>query len=45
MMSALVAVSLTFCPQGRVVPGFTWVSPGFFMLYVVNSWILFEHAH
>jgi cation:H+ antiporter len=45
MMSALVAVGLTFRPQGRVVLGLTWVSLGLFMLYVLNSWILFEHAH
>ena len=45
MMSALVAVGLTFRPQGRTVVGLTWVSLGLFMLYVLNSWILFEHAH
>ena len=45
MMSSLVAVGLTFRPQGRVVLGLTWVSLGLFMLYVLNSWILFEHAH
>lgn len=44
MMSALVAVGLVFRPQGRVVLGLTWVSLGLFMLYVLNSWILFEHA-
>jgi cation:H+ antiporter len=45
MMSALVAVGLTFRPQGRTVVGLTWVSLGLFMLYVLNSWMLFEHAH
>jgi len=45
MMSSLVAVGLTFRPQGRAVLGLTWVSLGLFMLYVLNSWILFEHAH
>jgi cation:H+ antiporter len=45
MMSALVAVGLIFRPQGRAVLGLTWVSLGLFMLYVINSWILFEHAH
>jgi cation:H+ antiporter len=45
MMSALVAVGLTFRPQGRTVVGLTWVSLGLFMLYVLNSWLLFEHAH
>ena len=44
MMSSLVAVGLTFRPQGRVVLGLTWVSLGLVMLYVLNSWILFEHA-
>lgn len=45
MMSSLVAVGLTFRPQGRAVLGLTWVSLGLFMLYVLNSWLLFEHAH
>jgi cation:H+ antiporter len=45
MMSALVAVGLVIRPQGRAVLGLTWVSLGLFMLYVLNSWILFEHAH
>lgn len=45
MMSSLVAVGLTFRPQGRAVLGLTWVSLGLFMLYVLNSWMLFEHAH
>jgi cation:H+ antiporter len=45
MMSALVCVGLIFRPQGRVVLGLTWISLGLFMLYVLNSWILFEHAH
>ena len=44
MMSALVTVGFIFRPQGRVVLGLTWVSLGLFMLYVLNSWILFEHA-
>ena len=45
MMSALVAVGLVFRPQGRAMLGLTWVSLGLFMLYVINSWMLFEHAH
>lgn len=45
MMSALVTVGLTFRPRGRIVLGLTWVSLGLFILYVLNSWILFEHAH
>ena len=45
MMSALAAVGLIFRPQGRAVLGLTWVSLGLLILYVLNSWILFEHAH
>ena len=45
MMSALVCVGLVFRPQKRAVLGLTWVSLGLFMLYVLNSWILFEHAY
>lgn len=44
MMSALVTVGLIYRPQGRAVLGLTWVSLGLFMLYVFNSWLLFEHA-
>ena len=44
MMSALVAVGLIFHPQKHAVMGLTCVSPGLFMLYVVNSWIIFEYA-
>jgi cation:H+ antiporter len=45
MMSALVIIGIIFRPQKRVVLGLTWVSLGMFMLYVINSWMLFEHAH
>ncbi|MDD2700637.1 MAG: sodium:calcium antiporter [Sideroxydans sp.] len=45
MMSTLVIVGLVFRPQGRVVLGLTWISLGLLMLYVLNSWLLFEHAH
>ena len=45
MMSALVAVGLIFRPQKRVVLGLTWVSLGLFMLYVLNSWVLFQYAN
>lgn len=44
MMSALVTVGFIFRPQGRAVLGLTWVSLGLLMLYVLNSWILFEYA-
>jgi len=43
MMSALVTVGLIFRPQGRAILGLTWVSLGLFMLYVINSWLLFSH--
>ena len=45
MMSALVIVGLVFRPQGRAVLGLTWVSLGLFMLYVLNTWIIFQHGH
>ncbi len=45
MMSSLVAAGLIFRPQRRVVLGLTWVSLALLMLYVLNSWIIFEHAH
>jgi cation:H+ antiporter len=45
MMSALVIVGLTFRPKRRIILGLTWVSLSLFMLYVLNSWILFGHAH
>ncbi|MDD5471075.1 MAG: sodium:calcium antiporter [Sideroxydans sp.] len=45
MMGTLVIVGLVFRPQGRVVLGLTWISLGLLMLYVLNSWLLFEHAH
>jgi cation:H+ antiporter len=44
MMSALVTAGFIFRPQGRSVLGLTWVSLGLFMLYVLNSWIIFGHA-
>ena len=45
MMSALVAVGFIFRPQKRIVLGLTWISLGLFMLYVLNTWILFAHAN
>lgn len=44
MMSALVAVGFIFRPKKRVVLGLTWISLALFMLYVLNTWILFSHA-
>jgi cation:H+ antiporter len=45
MMSALAAVGFIFRPQGRIVLGLTGISLGMFLLYVLNTWVLFEHAH
>ncbi|MCR4303796.1 MAG: sodium:calcium antiporter [Gallionella sp.] len=45
MMSALVIVGLVFRPQGRAVLGLTWISLGLFLLYIINTWILFQHGH
>jgi len=44
MMSALVVVGLIFRPKGRAVLGLTWISLGLFVLYLLNTWVLFEHA-
>lgn len=44
MMSALVIVGVVFRPQGRAVLGLTWVSLGLFLLYILNTWILFQHG-
>ena len=44
MMSALVAAGLIFRPKGRAMLGLTWISVGLFVLYLLNTWILFEHA-
>lgn len=44
MMSALVIAGFIFRPKGRSMLGITWVSLGLFMLYVLNSWFVFEHA-
>lgn len=44
MMSALVVVGLIFRPRERVVLGLTWVSLGLFLLYILNTWVLFQHG-
>ncbi|TSA53734.1 MAG: sodium:calcium antiporter [Nitrosomonadaceae bacterium] len=44
-MNALVIVGLVFRPQGRAMLGLTWVSLGLFLLYILNTWILFEHGY
>lgn len=45
MMGTLVIVGLVFRPRGRAVFGLTWISLALLMLYVLNAWLLFEHAH
>jgi len=45
MISALLIVGLIFRPRERVLGGLTWISPGLFALYVINTWILFAHGH
>lgn len=45
MMSAVVIVGLIFRPRQRVLLGLTWISLGLFVLYILNTWILFQHGH
>lgn len=44
MMSALATVGFIFRPQRRAVLKLTWISLGLFLLYILNSWILFQHG-
>lgn len=44
MMSSLVIVGLVYRPQGRTRLGLTWISLGLFLLYILNSWVLFHHG-
>lgn len=44
MMSALVIVGLVFRPQKRTMLGLTWISLGLFLLYILNTWVLFHHG-
>lgn len=45
MMSALVIVGLIYRPQGRDVVGLSWISVGLFVLYLINTWLLFQYGH
>jgi len=45
MMSAVVIVGLIFRPRRRVLLGLTWISLGLFVLYILNTWILFQYGH
>lgn len=44
MMSALVIVGIIFRPQHRAVLKLTWISLGLFLLYILNTWIQFQHG-
>ena len=45
MMSALVIVGLIYRPQGRGVAGVSWISVGLFVLYLLNTWLLFQYEY
>jgi cation:H+ antiporter len=44
MMSALVIIGVIFRPQQRAVLKLTWISLGLFLLYILNTWIQFQHG-
>jgi cation:H+ antiporter len=44
IMSALAAVGLIFRPRERAVLGLTWISLGLFLLYILNTLVLFQHG-
>lgn len=44
MMSALVTVGFIFRPQRHAVLRLTWISLGLFLLYILNSWVHFQHG-
>lgn len=44
MMSALATVGFIFRPQRRAVLQLTWISLGLFLLYILNSWVHFQHG-
>jgi len=45
MMSALVIVGLIYRPRGRAVLGLSWISIGLFLLYLLNTWFLYQYGH
>jgi len=45
MMSALVIVGLLYRPRGRAVLGLSWISIGLFLLYLLNTWFLYQYGH
>lgn len=44
MMGTLVIVGIIFRPQRRAVLKLTWISLGLFLLYILNTWIIFQHG-
>ncbi len=45
MMNTLVIVGLIYRPRGRVTLGLTWISIGLFVLFLLNTWLLYQHGH
>jgi cation:H+ antiporter len=44
MMSTLAVIGFIFRPQRRAVFKLTWISLGLPLLYIINTWILFQHG-
>jgi cation:H+ antiporter len=44
MMGALITVGFIFHPLRRAVLKLTWISLGLFPLYILNSWVHFQHG-
>jgi cation:H+ antiporter len=44
MMSTLAVVGFIFRPQRHAVLKLTWISLGLLVLYILNTWILFQHG-
>lgn len=44
MMSALVTIGFIFQPKQRAILKLTWIGLGLFLLYILNTWILFQHG-
>lgn len=44
MMSALAIIGFIFQPERRAVLKLTWISLGLFLLYILNTWVLFQHG-
>jgi cation:H+ antiporter len=43
MMSLLVIVGFIIRPQRQAVFKLTWISLGLLLLYILNSWVSFQH--